>query len=328
MKPLALVLLVCFALPVVLVGVALTFGGPADPGPMPSISNPFKTLDYSGLPEYSRFAARDGTTLAFRHYPSTEVPARGSVFLVHGSSANGRSMHVLAKGFATAGYSTFALDIRGHGESGIKGQIAYVGQLEDDLEDFVHALNPMKPCTLAGYSSGGGFALRVAGSARQTLFSNYLLLSPFIGRDSPTQRPDSGGWVRVGLPRLLAISLLNACGMRTFNRLPVVRFALDEEARALLTPSYAFALALNFQPQRNYRANIRAVHQPVSVVAGQADEAFHTDQFAGLFRAEGKEVPVTLVPGTSHIGLILGPAAIQAAVEALRRLDDHGGRAL
>jgi pimeloyl-ACP methyl ester carboxylesterase len=40
-------------------------------------------------------------------------------------------MHELAKAFAAAGYAAYALDIRGHGDSGDKGKIAYVGQLED-----------------------------------------------------------------------------------------------------------------------------------------------------------------------------------------------------
>lgn len=322
MKSLALLLLIGVLLLVITVGLVLAFGGPADPGAMPSINNPFKSLDYSDLPPYSRFSARDGVYLAFRQYPSVAGPPKGSVVLVHGSSASGRSMHVLAKAFATAGYEAYTLDIRGHGGSGTRGQIAYMGQLEDDLEDFMRALKPPKPCTLTGFSSGGGFALRAAGSARQTLFSNYLLLSPFIGPDSPTQRPGSGGWVRVGLSRLLAVALLNACGVRAFNRLPVTRFALNEESKAFLTPEYSFALAQNFQPQRNYRANIQAVHLRFRVVAGQEDEAFRTDQFEGLFNTEGKAVPVTLLPGIGHIALILDPVALQASVAAVRRLDE------
>lgn len=324
MKSIVLIPLVSLTILLVGIGMAVAFGGPRDPGQMPSIGNPFKHLDYSGLPAYSRYAARDGASLAFRQYPASGSPPRGSVVLVHGSSASSRSMHVIAKAFAAAGYAAYTLDIRGHGESGTRGHIDHVGQLEDDLEDFVRASQPSKPCTLAGFSSGGGFVLRVAGSARQGRFANFLLLSPFIGSDSPTQRPNSGGWVRVGLPRLLGVAFLDACGVRVFNKLPVVRFALDEEAKAILTPQYSFALAQNFQPQRDYRANIRALRQPVSLVAGQDDEAFRTDRFADLFKAEGKVVPVTLVPGIGHIALILDPAALQAAVDAVRRMNTPG----
>src|SRR5207249_5267849 len=80
-----------------------------------------------------------GTKLAFRAYPAAGGAVKGSVVLLHGSSASSSSMHLMGKGFAAAGYAAYTLDIRGHGKSGTKGHIAYIGQLEDDLEDFVHS---------------------------------------------------------------------------------------------------------------------------------------------------------------------------------------------
>ena len=90
---------------------------------------------------------------------------------------------------------------------------------------------------------------------------------------------------------------------------------------ASLTPEYSVALARNFRPQRDYRANIRAVHQPLRVAAGQDDEGFHAERFAGVFRAEGKEGPVTLIPGMGHISVTLEPSAVQAAIGAGGTLD-------
>jgi non-heme chloroperoxidase len=49
---------------------------------------------------------------------------------------------------SAAGFTTYALDIRGHGGSGDKGQIGYIGQLEDDLTDFMRAVSPSAPVTL------------------------------------------------------------------------------------------------------------------------------------------------------------------------------------
>lgn len=318
-------LLASLAVMVAALALALVFGGPGEPPPMPSINDPFRGVDFSGLPALSRFSARDGARLAFRVYPATGGTVKGSVVLVHGSAGSSASMHVLGKAMAMAGCTAYALDIRGHGESGPKGTIAYIGQLEDDLEDFLAAVKPARPITLAGFSSGGGFALRFAGSARQKLFDNYLLLSPLLGRKAPTFRPDSGGWVKIGLPRIIALSMLNSIGVRIFNGLPVLNFALDEKAKAVLTPHYSYNLALDFEPRRDYRANIRAMGQPCRLVAGQDDEVFHTDRFAEVFKDEGKEVPVTLVPGVGHISLILAPAAVQAAVAQVRSLDKATG---
>jgi len=155
---------VLLGLLIVALAAAIAFGGPSKPKPMQSISNPFKGVDFSTIPPLSHFAARDGASLAYRRYaPAGNVPGRGSVVLVHGSSANSQSVHPLAQSFAEAGFATFALDMRGHGDSGTRGVIAYIGQLDDDLEDFMKAVNTAGPRTLVGFSAGGGFAIGVAG---------------------------------------------------------------------------------------------------------------------------------------------------------------------
>ena len=322
MKRFLISILVTAAVLVAIAGLAIAFGGPGKPPPMAGINDPFEGVDFADLPKVSYFTARDGTKLAFRAYPAAGGTVRGSVVLVHGSSASGSSMHVMAKGFVAAGYDAYALDIRGHGNSGTKGHIAYVGQLEDDVEDFVHAIKLAQPSTLIGFSSGGGFGLRFAGSSKQKLFSNYLLLSPFISPDAATARPDSGGWVSVGLPRIIALSVLGRIGVHAFEGLPVIRFALTKESAKFLTQEYSFALALDFGAERDYQANIRAVRQPLRVLVGQNDEVSFADKFAGLFKDAGKDIPVTILPGIDHISLTLDPAAIQAEVNAVEAMDD------
>ena len=138
-------------------------------------------------------------------------------------------------------------------------------------------------------------------------------------------RPDSGGWVRVGIPRIAALMLLRGVGVHAFDHLPVTRFALSHNARATLTPYYSFALAENFRPPADYGACIRAAGQPMRVLAGADDEAFYADRFAALFEAEGRTVPVTLLPGLGHIPLTLDPAALQAAVAAVEAINRPAG---
>lgn len=310
-----------FALFVIAMGaVAVAFGGPKTPPPILSINEKFKTIDFSSLPPLQYYEAADGEQLAYRAYLPGQRSALGSVVLVHGSSANSSGMHLLAKGFMDAGYVAYALDIRGHGASGNPGIITYVGQLEDDLEAFMHRVAPSPPVTLVGFSAGGGFAIRFAGSERQDLFHSYLLLSPFLGQDAPTLRPAGGGWVNVGMPRLLTLTALNSLGIRWFNDLPVVRFALNEEARAVLTPAYSYALAANFHPQRDYQRNIREIHRPCAVVAGIDDDVFYTDRLEPTFRDLGKPWPVTLLPGIDHASLTMDPKGIAAAIRAVKGL--------
>jgi alpha-beta hydrolase superfamily lysophospholipase len=202
----------------------------------------------------------------------------------------------------------------------VRGRIAYIGQLEDDLQDFIASVPGPSPKILVGFSSGGGFTLRFAGSARQGLFDGYLLLSPFLSPDSAVSRKNSGGWVGVGIPRIIALLLLNKMGVTALNDLPVLAFALSERDRKYLTPEYSFTLWSNFRPHDDYRKDIREAKKPMALVAGSADEAFRTDMFAQEFETAGKNVPVTLVPGLSHVGLILDPRGIQAIVKALELL--------
>jgi pimeloyl-ACP methyl ester carboxylesterase len=159
------------------------------PPPLASISNTARAVDRSTMPDIERFQARDGTGLAYRHYPARGAAVGRVAVLVHGSSGSSTSIHALADALAARGVETFAVDIRGHGASGARGDLGYVGQLEDDLVDFVAVVrknSPDAPLTLLGHSAGGGFALRVAASPIQNLFARTVLLAPYLGSNAPT----------------------------------------------------------------------------------------------------------------------------------------------
>lgn len=316
-------------IPLALLAGALALGGPATPPPMDSIGSPFRGLDMRDLPPLQTVPARDGTALAYRAYAAAGGTPRGSVTLVHGSSASSESLHPLARALAAAGWAVLVPDWRGHGASGKRGRIDHVGQLDEDLEDLVTALRPPAPATLAGFSSGGGFALRIAGSGRQGLFQSYLLLAPFLGQDAPTHRPDSGGWVRVGVPRLVALMLLDRLGLwralpQALQDLPVTRFALDPAARERLTEAYGYALATNFRPPADHRATMRAARRPVAVLVGADDEAFRAERYADEVAQAGQRWPVVVLPGLGHIALTLDAKAHAAIVETLAALQAGG----
>ena len=294
---------------------AVAWGGPGPIAPLASINAPFAQVDFSGVPAPRHYTARDGTPMAWLHYRGSGQADGRRIVLVHGSSARASSLHVLATALATSKPAVAALDMRGHGDSGPRGQAAYIGQLEDDVEDFMRAVPHSGPSTLAGFSSGGGFVLRLAAGSRQALFDRYVLLAPFLHHNAPVNRPGDGGWVSVGLPRLVALSVLNAAGLSAWNHLPVLRFGLDDAARDFLTPSYSFNLATSFRPREDYQADIRHAG-PLRLVVGREDELFDAGRYAAVFAQAGRSVPVTLVDGVGHIGLTLDPAAVAAVVHA------------
>src|SRR5262245_19574699 len=166
------------------------------PQELRSISATARSVDRSTMPPLSRFAARDGTDLAYRHYPARGVPSGKIAILVHGSSGSSVAAHALADALAAHGIDTYAPDIRGHGGSGTRGDVAYLGQLEDDMADLVALIRKTssEPITLLGHSAGAGFALRLASSELKEQFARTILLAPYLGYDAPTNRPKSGGW--------------------------------------------------------------------------------------------------------------------------------------
>ena len=292
---------------------ALALGGPNPLPPLESVNRPFTQISLTGLPDLTHYTARDGTALAFRHYaPDADAaPRRERVVLVHGSSASGRSMHALAQALAAAGFMVDALDMRGHGDSGPHGDLAYIGQLKNDVVDFLQARPFTGSNVLLGFSAGGGFVLRFAASSQQTRFARYVLLAPYLGYDAPTNRPANGDWASVGVPRIIALRLLNALSLTGLNHLHVIRFALDDWGQAHLTPSYSYALGANFAPHANWRADITQAHQPMQVLVGADDELFHPEQFAPVFAQASPKVPVTVVPDVGHITLTLQHQAVQ-----------------
>ena len=198
-----------------------------------------------------------------RHYPAAVPTAVAPAIVIHGSSgSSGGAIHALSGALAARGVETLAVDIRGHGTSGTRGDIGYLGQLEDDLADLValFADPPSAPLTLVGHSSGGGFALRVAGSPIQNLFARTVLLAPYLGYDAPTTRPNSGGWANADIPRIVGL-LAFGLGISCCEDLPVLAFAVPPNSAKNLVATYSDRLMRNFARQRDFRRDLAAANK-------------------------------------------------------------------
>jgi alpha-beta hydrolase superfamily lysophospholipase len=281
------------------------------PPELASISDARKSIDFGSMPPVGRFQARDGTDLAYRHY-AAHGPVTGRIaVVVHGSSGSSRgAIHVLSTALAERGVQTFAVDIRGHGSSGTRGDIRYLGQLEDDLADLVGEIrksNPTAPLTLIGHSSGGGFALRVAGSNIQNLFVRTVLLAPYLGYDAPSTRPDAGGWASPDIPRFIALSVLRGIGMPFAESLPTIAFAVPPNSAKALTASYSYRLMRNFAASTDFRKDLAAATKPVTIFSGGADELM----LAGKYQeAVGNRATVRIIDGINHMGIVRDPAVV------------------
>jgi alpha-beta hydrolase superfamily lysophospholipase len=292
---------------------------PVAPPELRSISAARGTVDMSTLPAIERFQARDGTALGFRHYAVIGPSTGRAAIVVHGSSgSSGNTIHALSWALAQHGVESYAVDIRGHGVSGTRGDIAYVGQLEDDLADFVAEIrktNAAVPLTLIGHSAGGGFALRVAGSKIQNLFARTVLLSPYLGYNAPTNQPNSGGWANADTLRIIALMVLRRIGIDCCDALPVVAFAVPPNSAKSLVPAYTERLRSNFGVHRDFRTDLTAATRPVTIYSGADDELMLADKYAEAVRGVTPPVKVKLIDGINHMGIVSNPAAISVIAD-------------
>jgi pimeloyl-ACP methyl ester carboxylesterase len=282
-----------------------------------SISQSARAVDRSSMPPLSRFSARDGTELAYRHYPARGTSSGQIAILVHGSSGSSVAVHALADALALRGIETYAPDMRGHGGSGTRGDVAFIGQLENDIADLVGLVrktSPTEPLTLLGHSAGGGFALRLAGSPIQDLFARTVLLAPYLGYDVPTSRPGSGGWAKADIPRFLALVALDKLGIDCCDGLPTLAFAVPANSERILNPAYSFRLMRNFAT-RDYQRDLAAAHHPVALISGAADELMFADKYADTVHAVAPGVEVKLIDGVDHMGIVCSAQGVAAVAD-------------
>lgn len=311
---------------IVLAGV-ITFGTAKPPPRMASIdAKAAEAEQREPLPPLSRFTARDGARLAYRAYqPAVVAPGAPVAVLIHGSGGESANINLIARALATQGVAAYAPDIRGHGQSGKRGDIDHIGQLEDDLSDLTAVIrrdHPAAPLVLAGHSSGGGFVLRVAAEPEGKAFSHFVLLAPYLGAGRPTTRPASGGWVAAYIPRIAGLTVLNRFGVTALNGLPTLAFAAS--ARQPLR-TWSYRLMVNFGPPGLIQltgdpilAAAKASPAPIAVIAGANDESMVASAYAGAFAGVTPSVTVTVLPGVSHMEVLSKPEAVAAAVAAIR----------
>jgi pimeloyl-ACP methyl ester carboxylesterase len=314
--------------PLALVGVAaLTLGAMlasplTQPPPLASIHAGAMAIDEAGKPELTRFQARDGTWLAYRLYPAAHGETDRLAILAHGSSASSDEMNAVGKDLAAAGVAAVAIDARGHGASGTRGDIGYLGELDDDLADLLAHLSgayPKARLILIGHSAGGGFALRIAALPLGASFDRFVLLAPYLGYTAPTNRPSEGTglWAAPDIPRIMAILALRRIGVDWPQGLPVIAFANLPEAAPFVTLRYSFRLLANYGPPPDWKGALQGAAGRIELIAGENDELMDAPAYRTAIAPLG--VRVSLLPGVDHMGIVHAPAALAAIREAATR---------
>jgi len=261
-------------------------------------------VDYTTSPELKRFTARDGAQLAYRYYLAQSDKI---IILLHGAGWHSQYFLPLAAFISSEGLAqVYTPDLRGHGPTPERrGDVDYIDQLDDDLADFVTMIrkdNPNAMLIMGGHSSGGGLAIRFAGSRYGKQADAYLLFSPFLKYNASTMRPNFGGFSHPYTKLIAGLSMLNNWGIHRFDYLTAIEFSMPEEARDdTETLSYSHRLNTAYAPS-NYKKDLRAITQPLLVVAGTADELFFTEKYESII-SRYTDVKVKLLQDVTHMGV-------------------------
>ncbi|WP_031235026.1 alpha/beta fold hydrolase [Asticcacaulis sp. AC402] len=316
------VLTTLIAAPVVVaiaIGGVLTFTGPKTPPPIDAIESANAPLAAFAreqpAPQY--LTARDGEKLAYRFFAGK--PGGGVAVVVHGSSGTTVAMQGISKTLSLRGVTVYSVDLRGHGLSkgpeGRLGDIVHRGQYEEDLADFAALAereHPAEKRLLLGHSMGGAIVLRTAGfPAYARNFDAYLALSPVIAPGSALDQPNQG-WVTVSIPRIVTLSILNGFGISALDHLPVLAMAVPPGDNNMRPKTYSHALLASANPPRDWQPAYAAITAPARVLIGTKDELFRAEMYPGELGKANANIPVTLLPEVTHMGIVYQPQALEA----------------
>lgn len=323
-KRILLSALVSLLLCVAAISALIVFGTAKPPPPAPAVTSPFSNIDEHGLPGLRRYLTRDGAELAYREYRATDQQL---AVLIHGSSGSSLGMHPIAIALQRAGVSVLVPDLRGHGANQPHGDIAYVGQLDDDLADLVvtrKADFPGAKWTLLGFSSGAAFALRIAADVPLgEAFDRYILISPYLRYNAPSVRPAAGAggatstWAAASVGRIIGLTILNRFGVNYWDRLPVLAFPVPANMDGV-TQSYSWRLLRNFGAHDDYLSDIRRASRPVQVFVGASDELLDAEKLRTEFQSQRPDISVVILPDLGHAAMVTSPGGIDAIAAAFK----------
>jgi alpha-beta hydrolase superfamily lysophospholipase len=182
--------------------------------------------------------APDGTTLVYDEYEA--AAPRGVVLALHGWSDHAGRWRDVGERLRDAGYSTYMLDLRGHGRSGgRRGHLVRFSQLLGDLQAFRRVVRRRadRPQLLLGTSFGALVALRYLETQPSDPIAGAAIVSPWFGLAFRPPRwklllgralPDL--WPTLPIPARLDADLI--------SRDPAVNtaYAVDAAVHGLMTP--------------------------------------------------------------------------------------------
>jgi alpha-beta hydrolase superfamily lysophospholipase len=241
----------------------------------------------------------DGTRLAVRAWPK---PGATITFAVaHGLGEHAGRYKAFAAAMAARGMGTFALDLRGHGQSdGQRGHVDAWSQWTDDISVFVGEVERQVEGEVVplGHSFGGAAMLstviagKLAGSKRFIVSSPALKVKVVV----PGWKVKLGEMTSRAIPRL---ALSNEVDAGALSRIPEVVDAYRTDP--LVHSKISSRLFTEWRAAtQDVLAHAAEIKQPFLILAGTDDKLIDPAGSAELHKRSPQTSELHLLPGRYH----------------------------
>jgi alpha-beta hydrolase superfamily lysophospholipase len=212
----------------------------------------------------------DGTKIYVRSWKPTG-PARAVLVISHGFKAHGGLYTWAAEQLSASGLAVYAIDHRGHGNSGgERYEATHIDEFIADLDhlvDLAKARDPGLPTFLLGHSAGGVMGC-VYALEHQDKLSGFLCESFALGVYAPSFALAALKGLSHVAPHLHVLDLKN----KLFSRDPAVVAALDSDP---LIPQMNYptqTVAALVRATERVKAEFARITLPVLIMHGSADK--------------------------------------------------------
>ncbi|MBV8759472.1 MAG: lysophospholipase [Deltaproteobacteria bacterium] len=269
------------------------------------------------------FVARDGTHLYMRHWPAVG-DERGVLVIMHGLKDYSARYAAFAGELTARGYSVWAFDLRGHGQSaGPRVAPRNWTDYVDDLDRFlakVEKAEPGKPIFLFGHSMGGAIAARTA-EVHEPALAGLVLSGPALAIDAPPLLLAATRMSGALMPQFPALKLDN----HSFSSDPAAGAAMDRDPLVSQPPAPAKTAAGLVDGIGWIWMELPKLQMPLLALHGTADK-LTAPAGSRMFieQASARDKTLRIYPGLYH-DLVHEPAGKQVRDDILAWLDAHTG---
>jgi 3-oxoadipate enol-lactonase len=247
-------------------------------------------------------------TEKFVHY--TRQGQGSPVLCIHGLAASLYDWKDMLPALGEAGYTGYALDLLGHGESYKPAALAEysLDNVYRHFTDWVDSLGLTEPAVLVGHSLGGWIALEYARLCPDKVRA-LVLVDPFYSLDQLPgllklhyRRPLFNPQIIEHAPTWIFRIAIDITSLSIRNG-----YVLDAETRSQTAEDYKRAAPGIFnipQAMRDFTPDLPHIPHPALVIWGSRDQTLAPDSFPRLVEAlpnaRGQSIPAGHVPHQSN----------------------------